>query len=568
MALPSSGNISLTDIETEFGAPSGTALSEFVRGGAYVPDTAVNSAIPTSTPISMRDFEGASANTLTYTLEDTVDPETLVVTAGTEADVVKAVTLGEGLAAILVVTRTTKAAAVLLYSYSHGTLVKEDDLVLTSTNDPTGANYDTASISVDKTNDIIFVTAIDAGGGTGLRDQLLTWSISYTSTTLTQDDDHLYNHAVGDSTNNLDCVCVGNTGTDSYFIVTSMFDNAFSSEYGFDSILYSVNQSTGVITQRDRSTRDITGATASFRAAVVAYDEDAWVIVCSDTTDANYYDQSRSTNTISDDANGSSYEATRSGRGRTRSANYSDTLPTTASSWKRGYILQEDDTTDFQLNVWSVATSGLGTEGWTNAFDDVSTADASFSGSLGLNKDGTEVVAVVCRIRTGNTDEIYFTLRELSSEATFAATSTIKSIVTINQGTDDLFQPVVTGIGEGIFLVAAWNNTDSLINVFLVEETEINTTLSNPTSVSASHTSSTLSVTWTDNASDEDNYEVEFTSNKGATWDAFTSSPYAANTESANTLALGGGFTYRVRVRATQTGGAVSDWVESADVVT
>lgn len=61
MALPSSGNISITQIQTEFGAPAGTALSAFLRGGAYVPDTATNAGVPTALPITVTDFYGASA---------------------------------------------------------------------------------------------------------------------------------------------------------------------------------------------------------------------------------------------------------------------------------------------------------------------------------------------------------------------------------------------------------------------------------------------------------------------------------------------------------------------------
>jgi hypothetical protein len=61
MALPTSGNLSLSQVRTEFGAPSTAPLSAFVRGGAYVPNTAANAAVPTAPPIKLRDLLGASA---------------------------------------------------------------------------------------------------------------------------------------------------------------------------------------------------------------------------------------------------------------------------------------------------------------------------------------------------------------------------------------------------------------------------------------------------------------------------------------------------------------------------
>lgn len=58
MALPTSGNITLQMLITEFGG--GTKLTDFYRGGALVPDTAANANIPTSGQISLTQFYGAS----------------------------------------------------------------------------------------------------------------------------------------------------------------------------------------------------------------------------------------------------------------------------------------------------------------------------------------------------------------------------------------------------------------------------------------------------------------------------------------------------------------------------
>lgn len=61
MTLPSSGIISLKDIDTEFSGPEPYSLTDFYRGGAFVPDTPANAGVPTSGLLSITDFYGASA---------------------------------------------------------------------------------------------------------------------------------------------------------------------------------------------------------------------------------------------------------------------------------------------------------------------------------------------------------------------------------------------------------------------------------------------------------------------------------------------------------------------------
>ena len=60
MTLQLTKPIAMTDIEAEFLAPSGTPLSAFVRGGAFVPDSGANAGVPTSKPIAMTDLLGAA----------------------------------------------------------------------------------------------------------------------------------------------------------------------------------------------------------------------------------------------------------------------------------------------------------------------------------------------------------------------------------------------------------------------------------------------------------------------------------------------------------------------------
>lgn len=58
MALPVSGPLSLANIQAEFGGSNPISLSEYYRGGAYVPNTANTATIPTSGPISISNFYG------------------------------------------------------------------------------------------------------------------------------------------------------------------------------------------------------------------------------------------------------------------------------------------------------------------------------------------------------------------------------------------------------------------------------------------------------------------------------------------------------------------------------
>lgn len=60
MALPASPPINRLQINAEFSAPPGTLLTAMVRGGAFVPNTPANAAVPTAPPIDLLDFLGAS----------------------------------------------------------------------------------------------------------------------------------------------------------------------------------------------------------------------------------------------------------------------------------------------------------------------------------------------------------------------------------------------------------------------------------------------------------------------------------------------------------------------------
>lgn len=60
MAIKTSGPLSINDIVAEFGGDPSHSLNEYYRGGGLVPESPVNSSIPTSGEISIEDFYGAT----------------------------------------------------------------------------------------------------------------------------------------------------------------------------------------------------------------------------------------------------------------------------------------------------------------------------------------------------------------------------------------------------------------------------------------------------------------------------------------------------------------------------
>lgn len=60
MTLPTSGPMSLSMIQTEFGGTNPIDLNEYYNGGLYVPNSSTNNNIPSSGTISLQDFYGGS----------------------------------------------------------------------------------------------------------------------------------------------------------------------------------------------------------------------------------------------------------------------------------------------------------------------------------------------------------------------------------------------------------------------------------------------------------------------------------------------------------------------------
>jgi hypothetical protein len=79
MALPLTGAISLTDIQTEFGGSNPLSLSNYYKGGSYVLTTDYAPNVPTSGVISLSDFYGARKTTLTTVTYSTLGDNIFVV---------------------------------------------------------------------------------------------------------------------------------------------------------------------------------------------------------------------------------------------------------------------------------------------------------------------------------------------------------------------------------------------------------------------------------------------------------------------------------------------------------
>lgn len=69
MALPTSGPLSLANIQTEFGGSNPISLSEYYAGGTYVPSgtTGTYGAVPSSGTIGIRNFYGTSGVAVNFT---------------------------------------------------------------------------------------------------------------------------------------------------------------------------------------------------------------------------------------------------------------------------------------------------------------------------------------------------------------------------------------------------------------------------------------------------------------------------------------------------------------------
>ena len=111
MAITGSGQVSLADLQTEFGGSNPIGMDEYYRNGGLVPSGA--STVPTSGEIELSDFYGQSAYTPTAATGGSTADVTIsgrsyrvhtftssgtfaVTTAGTEAEVEFVLVAGGG----------------------------------------------------------------------------------------------------------------------------------------------------------------------------------------------------------------------------------------------------------------------------------------------------------------------------------------------------------------------------------------------------------------------------------------------------------------------------------------
>ena len=97
MALPGSGTISLSQIQTEFTGSNPISISEYYRGGGLV--TSNNTSVPTSGAISLSNFYGAVrqfAFTIATSYTTTQDLRTLALAAGWDGAAPVVATIGSG----------------------------------------------------------------------------------------------------------------------------------------------------------------------------------------------------------------------------------------------------------------------------------------------------------------------------------------------------------------------------------------------------------------------------------------------------------------------------------------
>lgn len=73
MALQTSGAISLSNVQSEFGGSNPIGINEYYRGGSNVPNSTANNSIPTSGQIQLDDFYGGTASSSDNTFNFTMD---------------------------------------------------------------------------------------------------------------------------------------------------------------------------------------------------------------------------------------------------------------------------------------------------------------------------------------------------------------------------------------------------------------------------------------------------------------------------------------------------------------
>lgn len=113
MVLQSSGAISLSDIQTEFGGVNPIGINEYYAGGTYVLagtvgyPGGVSTSIPSSGAISFSNFYGASALTVTFTPAGGSTSGSPVALSNTQVDTAATITVSCSTSATWIYARTS-----------------------------------------------------------------------------------------------------------------------------------------------------------------------------------------------------------------------------------------------------------------------------------------------------------------------------------------------------------------------------------------------------------------------------------------------------------------------------
>jgi len=127
MALQGSGQISLANLQTEFGGSNPISLSEYYRNGAYV--TSNNTGVPTSGVISLSQFYGTTAQfsfTISSNYSTPQDLRTLALNAGWDGTDYLVVTNS----AIISSNTTSTAALTINGSFPNGVLFINNGIIV------------------------------------------------------------------------------------------------------------------------------------------------------------------------------------------------------------------------------------------------------------------------------------------------------------------------------------------------------------------------------------------------------------------------------------------------------
>jgi len=169
MAIPASGTITLTDIQTEFGGSNPIGLSEYYRGGAYVPNTSGNATIPTSGTITFANFYNTS-NVQYFTISSNqtdLNLRTYVNSQGYNGSADVVVTIDSG---VWIYATTTSNPAITTGSFPRSLTVINNGYIV-GKGGAGGANYN-AGVSASgallvQANISITNNSYIAGGGGG-----------------------------------------------------------------------------------------------------------------------------------------------------------------------------------------------------------------------------------------------------------------------------------------------------------------------------------------------------------------------------------------------------------------